>query len=650
MPFSNSERKEEYDLISISHFFPPRVGGLENMAYNLLNGLSKKGIRCLALFGDSKYSTKREANLVKKSFKVFTLFNNTYPLFGIIFFFKLYNLLLRNPNSKVVIHSRHLTSSILASIVCGLLKHPYTVIEHNGGPVYFNSQLITRFANWVDRNIFGLVLHHAEDILAVSNTSKIWISNNFGIPRERVGVIYNSFNTTFNISDIKKKENLVVFASKWIKVKDPQTTLDAYIQIAKEFPNWQFLIIGEGKELKYNKKKLPTNIKIQKKLLNQKSLFEILNKSKIYVNSSLSEGLALGIIEAVSLGNIPVLSNAPSNVEVAKILNSKELIFQKGNSLDLVETLKKAIYKSSNLEYVQSLIERNKEYFSTEKMVETYYKRLLPRHYETAQMNTLSIVIPMYNEQSTIEKLLEKISTIKLPNEIQKEILIVDDCSKDNSREIVELFTERDECNNRYILLKNNRNKGKSQTVKKGILSSTGQLVVVQDADLEYDPNDLVSFVKEFLLNHNTDVIYGNRFNSKNKFSNSIHSSGNRFITFLSNIFTGPRGFAPKDMETCYKMVRGDIMRSIFKGLESTSNFGLEPELTAKLARYRKPNGKKLNFKQIDIYYNPRTVSQGKKMRWFKHGFEALLEILYFNSTQFTVEEVHNGKKIKRKF
>ncbi len=645
-----STRKEKYDLISVSHFFPPRVGGLENMAYNLLKGLSKRNVKCLAMFGSNKREYVKGDNLDYQIFKVFSIFGGTYPLFGLRFFFSIVKVIKENPNSKVIIHSRHLTSSILAATACMLLKHPYTVIEHNGGPVYFKSELVTKFANWVDRNVFGLVLQYAEDILAVSKTSRLWIHKNFGISKQRIGVIYNSFNTEYYANRVKEKENIVVFASKWIKVKDPQTTLDAYIKIANDFPDWKFMMIGEGTDLKFDKKILPSNIEILEKLLTQEELFDILSKSKIYINSSLSEGLALGIIEAVSLGNIPIISNAKSNLEVAEILNTREFTFQKGNSNDLVKILKKGIYVSKDLKKIASIVSKNKEAFSSEQMVETYYKRLLPRHYETAQMKTLSIVIPLYNEEKSITELLKRVSEIQLPNGISKEIIVVDDASNDHSRDLVEKFVEKDEVNNKYLLLKNTRNKGKSQTVKKGVLASTGELVVVQDADLEYEPKDLITFVNEFVSNHNIDFIYGNRFNKGNKFSGSIHSLGNKFVSMVSNIFTRPRGFAPKDMETCYKMVRGDIMRSIFKGLESKSNFGLEPELTAKLARYRKPNGKRLNYKEINISYIPRTISQGKKMRWFKHGIEALLEIFYFNSTQFTVEEYFNGKRVKRKF
>ncbi|MFA5623118.1 MAG: glycosyltransferase [Candidatus Dojkabacteria bacterium] len=646
----SKERKEQYDLISISHFFPPTVGGLENMAYNLLRGLSKKDVRCIALFGSKGKYNGENNDFDTLPFKVFSIFNGTYPIFGIFFFFKLLRLLSKNPNSKVVVHSRHLTSSLLTSLACSILKHPYTVIEHNAGQIYFRSKLVTDIVNWVDRHIFALVLLNSEDILTVSRTARRWISSNFRISKERIGIIYNSFETEFNRDDISKKENIVVFASKWIKVKDPQTTLKAYIELATQFPNWRFLMIGEGKDLEFDIDSLPKNIEIVTKLLDQKSLFNLLKKSKIYVNSSLSEGLALGILEAISFGNIPVLSNARSNIEIANLLQTKEFTFTKENHRELVRVLKSAIYKSQDIKYINSLIEKNRETFSKEQMVQTYYERLLPRHYETSQMKTLSIVIPLYNEEATIGELLEKVSKMKLPNLMSKEIIIVNDASKDNSRKIVEDFVDMDEKNNRYVLLKNFKNRGKSQTVKKGILASTGELVVVQDADLEYKPKDLEIFVSNFLENHNLDVIYGNRFNSKNKFSSGIHSIGNRFITLISNLFTRAKGFAPKDMETCYKMVRGDIMRSIFKSLESTSNFGLEPEVTTKLARYRKANGKRLNFKQIDIYYKPRSVSQGKKMRWFKHGLEALLEILYFNFTPFTIEESLHGKKIKRKF
>lgn len=645
-----SKKIEKYDLISISHYFPPRVGGIENMAHNLLEGLSKKGIRCLSIYGSQSRYFKREKNLDHLSFKPLNIFDHTYPIFGIKYILGIFRILVANPEAKVIIHSRHLTSSLFSSFICRILKHPYTLVEHNGGPVYFKNTLVSSMVNWLDRNIFVTVIENSEDILAVSKTCKDWIHENFGIPKERIYIIHNSFNTNYNIQDLDKKENLVIFASKWIRVKDPNTTLKAYIQVAKKYPKWNFMMIGEGNDLEYIKEELPKNVQVIDNLINQTDLFKLLEKSKIYVNSSLSEGLALGIIEAISFGNIPVISNAKSNLGISKELNTKEFIFRRRSVKDLARTIEKAIYKSKNKTYLEELVKRNTEVFSKEQMVEKYYIRLLPKHYENTGKNILSIVIPVYNEERTIVQLLQKVSSFKLPNTVEKEIIIVNDHSTDSSKILIEEFLKVQECPNTYVYLENRKNRGKSQSVKRGVLASTGNFVVTQDADLEYKPEELKTFVELFLKDHTIDVIYGNRFNKRNSFSNGIHSWGNRFVTATSNIFTKLKGFAPKDMETCYKMGRGDIMRKLFKTLESQTNFGLEPELTAKLARYRKLNGKRLQFRELDIYYKPRSISQGKKMRWFKHGFEALLEIIFFNTQPFTVEEYFRGKKIKRQF
>lgn len=645
------KKSKQYELISVSHFFPPKIGGLEKMAYNLTEGISEKGLKSIALFSSPRRYFEKAQDFHRLSFKTFNIFNGTYPLFGLSFFFSILNILLKNPNAKVLIHSRHLTSSLLTAYACSLTKHPYTVIEHNAGPIFLNSKFATSIVNWLDQNIFGFVLENSEDILAVSNNGKEWISKNFKIPKERIDVIYNSFDTDFNTRLISKKEDIVVFASKWITVKDPNTTFLAYKILAKRYPKWRFVIAGEGKDLNYNEKELPQNITVINRLLKQKELFDLLKKSKIYINSSLSEGLALGILEAISFGNIPVISDAKSNVEIAKILDTKEFIFNIGKERELAQIIEKAIYRSRSEKYVKDLIAKNKEIFSKEKMIETYYSRLLPRHHRNTEGTKLSIVMPVYNEEKTISKILEKIFLLKLPSNTKKEVIIVNDHSTDDTPQMIEDFVKKNKSKDiEYVILENKRNLGKSQSVKKGVLASTGDYVVTQDADLEYKPKDLISFLDVFTKHPFVDAIYGNRFNYKNRFSNIVHSFGNRFLTFISNIFTGPKGFAPNDMETCYKMVRGDIMRTLFKTLESKSNFGLEPEITAKLVRYRKPNGRRLRFRQVDIYYKPRTISQGKKMRWFKNGFEALLEILYFNTTPFTVEERVMGKITKRQF
>lgn len=642
--------KQEYNLISVSHFFPPRVGGLENMAFTLLSELSKKKISCLAVFGSNKTYKQKEKFFHKRSFQPLSIFNNTYPIFGIPFFIYIIQTLKNNPSAKVIIHSRHLTSSLLTSIACTILSRPYTVIEHNAGKIYMDSSWKTKLVNWLDKNIFITVLLNAQDIVAVSKTGKSWIRKNFGIEKDRISVIYNSHNLEGVDVDIAEKKNIVVWAGKLIKVKNPKVVLKAYKKIAKKHPDWLFMIIGEGNLRKALGETKIKNIRIVDQMLKQDELFKLLKESKIYINSSFSEGLSISNLEAIVHGNIPVLSSAPSNMEIAKIIDTKEFIFRRNSSKQLAKILEKAILKSSKQKNIESFVEKCKESFSLEKMVSNYYQMLLPKHHNNDNLKKLSIVIPVYNEESTILKILEKLVKLKLPKNIIKELIIVNDASKDKSLVLINEFVKETYSKTEIKVLENRRNRGKSQTVKKGVLASTGDLVVTQDADLEYDPRDLVKFVKIFLSDPNLDVIYGNRFNSKNTFSNSIHNLGNRFVTYTSNLFTRNKGFAPKDMETCYKMVRGDLMRNIFKTLESVSNFGLEPELTAKLARYRNVNGKHLKFKNVDIRYKPRSIKEGKKMRWWRHGSEAILEIIYFNTEPYTVEEMYKGKSIKRKF
>lgn len=643
-------KKNEYNLISISHYFPPRVGGLESMAFTLLKELSQKGIRCLALYGSDQRYEKTEDGFSKKSFRPINIFENTYPIFGLKFFIKTFQTIKNNPNAKIIVHSRHLTSSFLTHIICGVLSHPYTVIEHNAGKIFMSSKFSTKIVNWLDQHIFGYVLSGAHEVIAVSKTGKKWISRNFNVEKERIAVIYNSYDINSREVNLKEKENIVVWASKWIKVKNPQVVLKAYIEIANRHPTWLFMLIGDGSELKYGNKDLPKNIRIVEQFLKHSDFIDLLEKSKIYINSSFSEGLAIANLEAIAMGNIPVFSDAPSNKEIARKVGTTEFIFRRNNIKDLAKKVEKAIVKTKEKDLMKEIMSLTDKHFSKEKMVEQYYQMLLSEYYRNDDLKKISIVIPLYNEEKTISKILQKVLKLKFPKDITKEIIIVDDCSTDKSMTFVNDLAKKNYDDTEFVLLSNKKNKGKSQTVKKGVLNSTGDLVVVQDADLEYDPKDLVKFIEIFLSNPHLDVIYGNRFNKKNEFNNSVHSLGNRFVTFSSNLFTKPKGFSPTDMETCYKMVRGNIMRTLFATLESTSNFGLEPELTAKLARYRKFDGKKLNFKEVDIYYKPRSVSEGKKMRWFKHGFEALLEIVYFNTNSFTVGEEYRGRKIKRKF
>lgn len=241
-------------------------------------------------------------------------------------------------------------------------------------------------------------------------------------------------------------------------------------------------------------------------------------------------------------------------------------------------------------------------------------------------MIKLSIIIPSYNEEKTIIQILEQI--IGVFKNISVEIIIVNDSSKDQTKNLVENFIK----DKSFIrLLNNEKNLGKTQSVRKGILASTGELIIIQDADLEYDPKDILSML-ELVEKGNYDVIYGNRFGKNNKVIYWQNYFGNLTLSAISNLFTFPRiGVWITDMEVCYKLVNGRILREIAQNIVSTSNFGFEPEITAKLSRFKNPNGKHLNFSSIPISYYPRTIAEGKKILAVKDGIKALIEIIRFN-------------------
>lgn len=243
-------------------------------------------------------------------------------------------------------------------------------------------------------------------------------------------------------------------------------------------------------------------------------------------------------------------------------------------------------------------------------------------------MKKLSIIIPAYNEENTLATILDKVIKLELPFQTEKEIIIVNDASKDRTKEIAEKFESQ------YPFVKaitNEKNMGKSQTVKRGLLASTGEYIVIQDADLEYIPNDFADML-ELMIRNDYDAVYGNRFGRQNKIIYLTNYIGNRLISFISNIFTfnNLRVWIP-DMETCYKLIDGNIARELAESLTATSNFGFEPEITAKLARYRKSNGESIHLGIHPIYYNARSLEEGKKMKAFRDGFKALKEIIYYN-------------------
>jgi len=241
-----------------------------------------------------------------------------------------------------------------------------------------------------------------------------------------------------------------------------------------------------------------------------------------------------------------------------------------------------------------------------------------------AKYKKLSLVIPVYNEEVTLEKVLDKILNADLG--IQKELIVIDDASTDRTAQILQLFAN----DSSIRIFKNDENLGKSLTVEKGIKLTSGDLVVIHDADMEYNPEDLKEFIKIF-NEKDVDIVYGNRFAKGYKIVYPVIWFGNVFLSFLSAIITGIRAnMWIRDAHVCYKMVKGEIMREIANKLTSTSGFGFDTEITARLSKY-KVNGKHLVLAQTPVSYNPRTMGQGKKLRPITDGVNALWEIFKYN-------------------
>lgn len=231
----------------------------------------------------------------------------------------------------------------------------------------------------------------------------------------------------------------------------------------------------------------------------------------------------------------------------------------------------------------------------------------------------LSIVIPAYNEGATIHYILNKIKTVSLSNNIQKEVIIVNDCSKDNTEEAVLKY--KDENPDLTIsYYKHEVNQGKGAALHTGIAKAKGDYVIIQDADLEYDPEEYNILLKPILTGF-ADVVYGSRFmgGKPHRILFFWHSIGNKWLTLASNMFTN---LNLTDMETCYKLFRREIIQSI--KLEE-KRFGFEPEVTAKVARIPK-----VRIYEVGISYYGRTYEEGKKIGW-KDAFRALYCILKYN-------------------
>jgi len=229
-------------------------------------------------------------------------------------------------------------------------------------------------------------------------------------------------------------------------------------------------------------------------------------------------------------------------------------------------------------------------------------------------MKKLSIVISVFNEKSTIHSILRAIESVNL-DDIEKEIILVDDYSTDGTREILESMRTR------YKIFFHENNKGKGAALRTGFTQATGDFIIVQDADLEYDPHEY-PIVLEPLLDGKADVVYGSRFmgNKPHRVLFYWHYLGNKLLTLLSNMFTN---INLTDMETCYKAFTKEALCKIKDELTS-NRFTIEPEITALVAK------KKLRIYEVGISYSGRTYADGKKIGW-KDGVSAFWAIIKFN-------------------
>jgi len=225
--------------------------------------------------------------------------------------------------------------------------------------------------------------------------------------------------------------------------------------------------------------------------------------------------------------------------------------------------------------------------------------------YEIPSELTLSVVIPIYNEERTLRQLIDRVTAVP----VRKELILVDDCSKDRTRDILKEYENgaQDDALNTFSVYYHEQNRGKGGALKTGFEKARGDIVIIQDADLEYDPSEFPRLLQP-IIEQKADVVYGSRFlgDQPHRVLYFWHYLGNKLLTTLSNCFTN---LNLTDMETCYKVFTRESIQSITPTLRQ-NRFGIEPEMTAKIARRR------YRIYEMSISYSGRTYEEGKKIGW----------------------------------
>src|SRR3954464_13620576 len=262
----------------------------------------------------------------------------------------------------------------------------------------------------------------------------------------------------------------------------------------------------------------------------------------------------------------------------------------------------------------RELPRRHPENTDTMEKIEQAIDKPIP----TAVLTKVSVVIPVYNEEATVQTLVSLVVNAPLPKGVRSEIICVNDCSKDGTAkkldELPTLFPEAD-----FKIIHKPVNEGKGAALRDGFKHATGDILLVQDADLEYDPEDYPKLLWP-LLEEKADVVYGSRFiGEPHRVLYFYHTLGNRFLTHLSNMFTN---LNLTDMEVCYKVFRKSVMDQITL---KCNRFGFEPEITAKIAKMRP----RLRIYEVGVAYYGRSYEEGKKITW-KDGIKAILTIVRF--------------------